>query len=72
VNRLGQGAHALVAIAWPPRSPGLWIGLGVSAAIGSVAYGGLLMLAFAIGIVIPLAVGTISIGWLESLQAVER
>lgn len=56
----------------PVCSPGLWIGLGVSASIGSVAYGGLLMLAFAIGRVIPLAVGAISIGWLESLQAVER
>jgi len=56
----------------PVCSPGLWIGLGASASIGSVVYGGLLMLAFAIGRVIPLAVGAVSIGWLENLQSVER
>ncbi|WP_372834399.1 cytochrome c biogenesis CcdA family protein [Pontibacterium sp.] len=56
----------------PVCSPGLWIGLGVSASIGSVIYGGLLMLAFAIGRVIPLLVGAISIGWLESLLMVGR
>lgn len=56
----------------PACSPGLWIGLGVSASIGSVVYGGLLMFAFAIGRVIPLAIGAFSIGWLENLQSVER
>jgi cytochrome c-type biogenesis protein len=56
----------------PVCSPGLWVGLGVSASIGSVVYGGLLMLAFAIGRVIPLTVGAISIGWLENLQSVEH
>lgn len=56
----------------PACSPGLWIGLGVSASIGSMAYGGLLMFAFAIGRVIPLAIGAFSIGWLENLQSVER
>lgn len=52
----------------PVCSPGLWVGLGVSASFGSVVYGGLLMLAFALGRVIPLAVGAVSIGWLENLQ----
>tara|TARA_R110002167_G_scaffold54239_8_gene154599 strand:+ start:698 stop:1369 length:672 start_codon:yes stop_codon:yes gene_type:complete len=56
----------------PVCSPGLWIGLGVSASIGSVVYGGLLLFAFAVGRVIPLAIGAISIGWLENLQAVGR
>jgi len=56
----------------PVCSPGLWIGLGVSASIGSVTYGGLLMLAFALGRVIPLAVGAVSLGWLENLQALRR
>lgn len=56
----------------PVCSPGLWIGLGVSASIGSVIYGGLLMLAFALGRVIPLAVGAVSIGWLENLKTIER
>ena len=55
----------------PVCSPGLWIGLGVSASIGSGFYGGLLMLAFALGRVIPLAVGAISIGWLENLKTIE-
>ena len=49
----------------PVCSPGLWIGLGVSAS-------GLLMLAFALGRVIPLAVGAVSIGWLENLKTIER
>ena len=48
----------------PVCSPGLWIGLGVSAS-------GLLMLAFALGRVIPLAVGAVSIGWLENLKTIE-
>lgn len=56
----------------PVCSPGLWIGLGVSASIGSVVYGGLLMLAFALGRVIPLAIGAISLEWLENLQALAR
>ena len=49
----------------PVCSPGLCIGLGVSAS-------GLLMLAFALGRVIPLAVGAVSIGWLENLKTIER
>lgn len=56
----------------PVCSPGLWIGLGVSASIGSVMYGGLLMLAFALGRVVPLAVGAVSICWLENLKTIER
>lgn len=56
----------------PVCSPGLWIGLGVSASIGSVMYGGLLMLAFALGRVIPLAMGAVSIGWLKNLKMIER
>lgn len=56
----------------PACSPGLWVGLGASAAAGSVVYGAALMLAFALGRCIPLVVGAISIGWLESLQVVER
>lgn len=65
------GAPFTVGIC-PVCSPGLWVGLGASAAIGSVAYGALLMLAFAFGRCVPLLVGAVSIGWLESLQFVER
>lgn len=56
----------------PVCSPALWISLGVSTAIGSVAYGGLLLFAFAIGRCVPLFAGAVSIGWLESLKIVER
>lgn len=53
----------------PVCSPGLWIGLGASAAIGSPFYGALLMLVFAIGRTLPLVIGACSVGWLESLRS---
>ncbi|MBN51080.1 MAG: cytochrome C biogenesis protein [Spongiibacteraceae bacterium] len=56
----------------PVCSPGLLVGLGVSASIGSVFYGAALMLSFAIGRVIPLLIGAVSLGWLENLQSVEK
>jgi cytochrome c-type biogenesis protein len=56
----------------PACSPGLWVGLGASAVIGSVAYGALLMLMFAIGRAIPILLGVISMGSLESLQPISR
>jgi cytochrome c-type biogenesis protein len=56
----------------PVCSPGLWIGLGISASTGSVVYGGLLMLAFALGRVLPLAIGAVSLGWLENLHGLAR
>ncbi|ORE88796.1 putative Cytochrome c biogenesis protein [Oceanococcus atlanticus] len=52
----------------PACSPGLWVGLGASAAMGSVAYGALLMLAFGVGRAVPLLVGAWSLGWLEGLR----
>jgi len=67
-----MAAEAIVNTASNNKQVTVWVGLGVSASIGSVVYGGLLMLAFAIGRVIPLAVGAFSIGWLENLQSVER
>lgn len=56
----------------PACSPGLWIGLGASAVVGSVGYGAALMFTFAIGRVTPILLGTISMGWLESLRLVGR
>tara|TARA_R110001599_G_C12272072_1_gene661602 strand:+ start:2784 stop:3455 length:672 start_codon:yes stop_codon:yes gene_type:complete len=56
----------------PVCSPGLWVALGVSASIGSAIYGGLLLLAFSLGRVIPLVAGAVSIGWLENLQTLDR
>lgn len=52
----------------PVCSPGLWVGLGASAAIGSPLYGALLMLVFAVGRTLPLVIGACSVGWLESLK----
>lgn len=56
----------------PACSPGLWVGLGASAVLGSVSYGAALMFMFAIGRVTPILLGAISMGWLESLGAVGR
>ena len=53
----------------PVCSPGLWIALSASAAIGSPAYGALLLAAFAMGRILPLAIGAVSTGWLQSLRA---
>lgn len=56
----------------PVCSPGLWIGLGASAVVGSVGYGALLMFMFAIGRMTPILLGAVSMGWLESLRPVVR
>lgn len=54
----------------PACSPGLWVGLGASAVVGSVAYGAMLMLLFGIGRSIPILLGAASMGWLESLRPI--
>lgn len=56
----------------PACSPGLWVGLGASAAIGHVGYGALLMLVFALGRALPLLAGAVSMGWLKSLEPIGR
>ncbi len=50
----------------PACSPGLWVVLGVSAALASPVYGALLLFAFAVGRGIPLLVGAASLGLLEN------
>jgi cytochrome c-type biogenesis protein len=54
----------------PFCAPALLIALTASAAIGSVAFGAALLLAFALGRSIPILLGAWSMGWLESLQVV--
>ena len=52
----------------PACSPGLWIALSASAAIGSVLYGALLLLVFAVGRTLPVLIGAYSVGYLGSLR----
>lgn len=52
----------------PACTPALVVLLGVVAGLGSPWIGVMLLLAFALGRAIPLALGAWSIGWLENLQ----
>ncbi|HEC18346.1 MAG TPA: cytochrome C biogenesis protein [Gammaproteobacteria bacterium] len=52
----------------PFCTPALLVTLTASAAIGSVAFGAGILLAFAIGRSIPILIGAWSMGWLESLR----
>ena len=52
----------------PVCSPGLWIALSASAAIGSALYGAILLLVFAVGRTLPVLIGAVGVGYLESLK----
>lgn len=52
----------------PFCTPALVVLLGAAASIGSPIFGAILLLAFAIGRSIPIAVGAYAIGWLENLK----
>ena len=56
----------------PFCTPALVILLGVAAGIGSVTFGMTLLLAFALGRAIPILIGAIAMGWLESLSGLGR
>lgn len=56
----------------PFCAPALLVALTASAAIGSVVFGALLLLAFALGRSVPILLGAWSMGWLESLQVVGK
>jgi cytochrome c-type biogenesis protein len=56
----------------PFCTPALMVTLTASAAIGSVPFGLSLLLAFALGRSIPILLGAWSIGWLESLNGLQR
>jgi cytochrome c-type biogenesis protein len=56
----------------PFCTPALLVTLTASAAIGSVPFGFVLLLAFAAGRSIPIILGAWSMGWLESLQVLSR
>ncbi len=56
----------------PVCTPALVVLLGVTAGLGSVLLGVVLLLAFALGRAVPLAVGAFGIGYLENLNALSR
>ena len=56
----------------PACSPGLWVALSASAAIGSASYGALLLLVFGIGRTLPVLIGAFSMGYLESFKPLLR
>lgn len=64
------GAIFSIAVC-PICTPALVVLLGASVGLGSPWFGALLLLAFAVGRAVPVAVGAISIGWLENLRELE-
>ncbi len=56
----------------PFCTPALAVLLGVTAAIGSVVLGVVLLLAFALGRAVPVAIGAFAVGWLENLTSLAR
>ncbi|RTZ75136.1 MAG: cytochrome C biogenesis protein [Gammaproteobacteria bacterium] len=73
----GAGGAFLLAVPFsvaicPFCAPALLVVITASAAIGSVAYGAALLLAFALGRSIPILLGAWSMGWLESLGPLAR
>ena len=65
------GALFAVAIC-PFCTPALVVLLGVTAGFGSVLLGVVLLLAFALGRAVPIAIGAFAVGWLENLSGVAR
>lgn len=56
----------------PFCTPALMVTLTAAAAIGSAPFGFALLLAFALGRAIPIALGAWGMGWLESLRVLSR
>jgi cytochrome c-type biogenesis protein len=65
------GALFAVAIC-PFCTPALVVLLGVTAGLGSVLLGVVLLLAFALGRAVPIAIGAFAVGWLENSSGVAR
>jgi cytochrome c-type biogenesis protein len=56
----------------PICTPALLVMLTAAAGVGSVSFGFLLLLSFALGRAVPIAIGAVSLGWLESLKMFTR
>lgn len=53
----------------PVCTPTLVVLLGAVAGIGSISFGVVLLLAFALGRAVPIALGAFAVGWLENLKS---
>ena len=53
----------------PACTPALVVLLGVATTLGSALAGALLLLAFALGRAVPVVLGSVAVGWLESLRS---
>jgi cytochrome c-type biogenesis protein len=67
----GLGVPFSVAVC-PFCTPAILVLLGVSAGLGSPLFGTLLLLAFALGRAVPIILGAVAVGWLQSLKRVGR
>ena len=56
----------------PVCTPALVVLLGVTAGLDSVLLGVALLLAFALGRAVPIALGAFAVGWLENLNSISR
>lgn len=56
----------------PVCTPVLVVLLGVATGVGSVVLGVVLLLAFALGRAVPVAIGAFAVSWLENLSALTR
>lgn len=56
----------------PVCTPALVVLLGVAAGFGSVLLGVVLLLAFALGRTVPIALGAFAVGWLENAKSLAR
>lgn len=56
----------------PVCTPALVVLLGVAAAGGSASWGAVLLLAFALGRAVPIALGAVGMQWLERLRLLSR
>ena len=63
----GLGVPFSIAVC-PACTPALVVLLGVATTFGSALTGALLLLAFALGRAIPVVLGSVAVGWLESLR----
>jgi cytochrome c-type biogenesis protein len=56
----------------PVCTPALVVLLGAVAGIGSISFGVILLLAFALGRAVPIALGAFAVSWLENLKSLSR
>jgi len=56
----------------PVCTPALVVLLGVTAGLGSAVLGVVLLLSFALGRAVPIAIGAVAISWLENLHGLSR